>query len=610
MDKTHRSGPAKDFWAKADFSIKISRQANTHILNYLDEVLGGIERVGRDVARLNNEDAWKDELHYHHESVALIDIKLESKLSQLEIIQSISKQLTKTIGELESEKKAHVLAADSLVQQYGAQRITLPLELIAKTFDILYEDERKPYLVQPMGSALRDPIGFVGTTTPIMRYQKSTISSLIESHLFPDEWKSVVLRCAPLILTDVHHSRLFHDQYAKGSFQYIQLPELKSYPRYHSLQRLPVHDLSWHLRDVNTVFIILDGLRDWTEELLTRVLALRNVQFHLHIITRGDNKSTKDFNPIPRFILDKLSNKLQFIHILDVPPALSSSDTTVRSYPDSYDWAPFENKSVIHASTKVARLPVPFIKGLAPVLSSLRRLTLWIPGHIGDVGVILSALRCLPRGLNELCIFETRKDGRQFSGMEGELERIEFPELKELTFIDFDAIMEVSEAISRSLDCPLLKAIGFNTWSHIAEVYYNPNLLNWIDAQHPRINRLSLICEVRQKREAENELFAALSNSSLEGTWLLPHLNELEISIQREEDLDSLETLAMARFMSSNTSCLNAIIVRTTRIREEGENINNGFIEDGLMESCLSRVRKIVPNVIVKELDRSFEVDG
>lgn len=446
----------------------------------------------------NEEDAWKDELFYHRESADVINRGLERKRSQLEIIQGISKQLTRVIDEMESEKKAHIIAADLLIQKHGVQRTTLPLELIAKVFDILYDDERAPHLVQPTGNSIRDPMGYEGAITPVVRYQKSTISSLIESHLFPDEWKSVVLRCAPLILTDVHHSRLFHDQYAKGSFQYIQLPELKSYPRYHSLQHLPAHDLSWHLKDVSTVFIILDGLRDWVEEHLTRVLALRNVQFHMHIITRGENKSTKDFNPIPRFILDKLSDKLQFIQILDVPPALSSSDTTVRPYPDSYDWEPFVNKTVAHASTKIARLPIPFIKGLAPVLTNLRRLTLWIPGHIGDVGVILSALRCLPRSLNELCIFETRKDGRQFSGMEDEHERIDFPELAELTFVDFDAIMEVTEAISRSLACPLLKTIGFNTWIHSAESYYHPNLLNWVDAQHPRIKELSLICEVRQ----------------------------------------------------------------------------------------------------------------
>lgn len=73
------------------------------------------------------------------------------------------------------------------------------------------------------------------------------------------------------------------------------------------------------------------------------------------------------------------------------------------------------------------------------------------------------------------------------------------------------------------------------------------------------------------------------------------------------EDLDSLENLAMARFTSSDVANLHEIIVRTPRIREEGE---NGFIEDDLMESFLNRVRKIVPDVLVKELHRSFEVCG
>jgi len=341
---------------------------------------------------------------------------------------------------------------------------------------------------------------------------------------------------------------------------------------------------------------------------LKHALTLPGVHLHLHIFTHGDNKSTKDFNPIPRFILENLNDVLHFVHILDVPPAILPLDsTTPRPYPDSYPWAPFENVTVTQTKTKVARLPVSFIRGLAPMLSSLRRLTLWIPWHIQSLGTVLSAIRYLPRCLNELCIYETRRELRQFSGIEEAHEPIQLPNLEELSFIDFNTDVEIAETISSLLNCPLLETFKFNTWILSTEYYYPPKLLIWMNAQHPNITCLSLVCEVRLAKHTGEEIFDTLTKPGYGGIWLFPCLNAINISAQREEDLEPLKALAMARFVAEDVLSLNSIVISTALVRED---VDYGFIDQHLLNSCVKYLRMIVPNVAVKELHGPFEIDG
>jgi len=186
---------------------------------------------------------------------------------------------------------------------------------------------------------------------------------------------------------------------------------------------------------------------------------------------------------------------------------------------------------------------------------------------------------------------------------------VELPYLEELSFVDFSVDDKVAESISGLLDCPVLKTFKFDTWMIRPETYHSPNLLNWIHVQYPVVTCLSLICEVRKAGDLGREILEALLKPSVGGKWLFPCLNELHISMQREEDLSSLETLARARFIAEEISSLKAIVIRTALTHEDIV-VDYGFIDQNSMDFCLKSLQIIVPSVVVKELRRPFEVDG
>ncbi len=63
----------------------------------------------------------------------------------------------------------------------------------------------------------------------------------------------------------------------------------------------------------------------------------------------------------------------------------------------------------------------------------------------------------------------------------------------------------------------------------------------------------------------------------------------------------------MARFMTEDVLSLNSIVISTALVRED---VDYGFIDQHLLNSCVKYLRMIVPNVAVKELHRPFEIDG
>ncbi len=238
MNKVTLSSNGKDFWTKAKLAHETSQRATKFVLEYLDEVFGAndTEQVGKgesvlvrlapaprskllDHKELSFSDgahSLKVDLAHHRESVDFVGRQLKIKQLQQEVIKGISKHLNRVVEELEEDRKSHVLAVDLLIRQRRTRPVTLPPEILMNIFNILYNDERRVQVVELPETSRVDALHLV-------RFKKNTISALLESECFTfsDEWKRLVLRCAPLIVTDARESRLFHGQYAKGGFRFI-----------------------------------------------------------------------------------------------------------------------------------------------------------------------------------------------------------------------------------------------------------------------------------------------------------------------------------------------------------------------------------------------------
>lgn len=422
-----------------------------------------------------------DELAEHRRALRTTNRRISFKEVQLEVLRDLRNQTEHELLELEEEKKRCVAATDDLVAKRTNDSLpTLPTEIISRIF----------FFFNLQNHISRD-LGRI-----------SLVSALLEDPQINDDWKRVIARDVPILLSDRTYpaptttpttpSRALGARYA--FYPFLPCPQFDP-----TTYAYPTSDPPFEvLRHATHVAVVLYAAPMPQYPFTKTEFGIPCTQLFVH--PRGGEPLV-----VAREILDSLGNSLLNLRVLDVDlPALTPSRSdAVHYYKPDEEWSPFEDSDSPHGATDftqsmihTARIPLSFLPSMLPAFSRLRYFGLSVPASPISYSHLLSSLRSLPQTVEELVLENAVSNREGLENLENSLqnELVELTNLKGLTLRNFN--QQVSYALMRRILCPSLLSfsVSFDDYYYVQleERATEPNVVEGLETEENLPRRIGV----------------------------------------------------------------------------------------------------------------------